>query len=98
MKIEPTTIAQDLQATREKVAENLAAAAGDAARYVKDLSARSLHDASEVFSDARVAVSDGGEEVAGMARAFVRDHPIKALSVAVATGLLIGLLATRRSP
>jgi ElaB/YqjD/DUF883 family membrane-anchored ribosome-binding protein len=98
MKTEPTNAAQDLQATREKIADNLAAATEGATKFVKDLGARSLHDAREALSDARVAVSDGGEEVAGMARAFVRDHPIKALSIAVAAGLLAGVLLTRRSP
>jgi ElaB/YqjD/DUF883 family membrane-anchored ribosome-binding protein len=98
MKSEITTTAQDLQSTREKMAENLSAAAGGAARFVKDLSARSLHDAGEMLSDARSATAAGTEEVAGMASAFVRAHPMKALGIAAAIGLLLGVFASRRSP
>jgi ElaB/YqjD/DUF883 family membrane-anchored ribosome-binding protein len=36
--------------------------------------------------------------VAGMASAFVRAHPMKALGIAAAVGLLLGVLASRRSP
>jgi ElaB/YqjD/DUF883 family membrane-anchored ribosome-binding protein len=33
-----------------------------------------------------------------MASAFVRAHPMKALGIAAAVGLLLGVLASRRSP
>jgi ElaB/YqjD/DUF883 family membrane-anchored ribosome-binding protein len=98
MKSDITTAVQDLQSTREKVTDNLSAAAGGAARFVKDLSARSLHDAGEMLSDARTATAAGTEEVAGMASAFVRAHPVKALGIAAAVGLLLGVYASRRSP
>jgi ElaB/YqjD/DUF883 family membrane-anchored ribosome-binding protein len=98
MKSEITSAAQDLQSTREKMTDDLSAAAGGAARFVKDLGARSLHDAGEMLSDARAATAAGTEEVAGMASAFVRAHPMKALAVAAAAGLLIGVLASRRAP
>jgi ElaB/YqjD/DUF883 family membrane-anchored ribosome-binding protein len=85
-----------LQASRDKLAQDIAAVAAEAADLLKDATGRGLGRAQDALDEARTALRDGGSEVAGAARAYAQAHPLKTLGVAAAAGLVLGLLLARR--
>ena len=86
----------DLQASRDKLAQDIAAVAAEAAELLRGASQRGLGRAQDALEQARNALADGGEELVGATRASVQAHPLKALGIAAVAGLVIGLLLSRR--
>jgi ElaB/YqjD/DUF883 family membrane-anchored ribosome-binding protein len=86
----------DLQASRDKLAQDIAAVASEAADLLKDLSSRGLGRAQAALDEAREAMRSGSSDVAGVTRAYVQANPLQTLGLAAAAGLVLGLLFTRR--
>jgi ElaB/YqjD/DUF883 family membrane-anchored ribosome-binding protein len=55
-----------------------------------------LTEARSRLDDARIAVTDNARSVANSTHEYVEDNPWKVAGVALAVGLLIGVLASRR--
>jgi ElaB/YqjD/DUF883 family membrane-anchored ribosome-binding protein len=85
-----------LQASRDKLAQDIAAVAAEAAELLKDASERGLGRAQEALDEARSALRDGGSEIAGATRAYVQAHPLQTVGIAAVAGLVLGLLLARR--
>ncbi len=85
-----------LQASREKLVQDIAAVAAEVADLVTGASERSLERAQDALDEARSALRDGGREVAGATRAYVQANPLQTLGFAAAAGLVVGLLLARR--
>jgi ElaB/YqjD/DUF883 family membrane-anchored ribosome-binding protein len=96
MKQSHTGDTPSLQASRDKLAQDIAAVAAEAADLLKDATGRGLGRAQDALDEARAVLRDGGSEAAGAARAYVRAHPLKTLGIAAAAGLALGLLLARR--
>jgi ElaB/YqjD/DUF883 family membrane-anchored ribosome-binding protein len=86
----------DLQASRDKLARDITAMAGDAADLLKDLGGRNLQRAQDALSQAQAAIRDGGSELADTGADYVKAHPLTALGAALAAGVLLGVLLARR--
>ena len=80
----------------EKIAADLAAVAAEAGDLVRNVSARNLRRAQVALADARAALRDGGNELAGGAGDYVRAHPLQALGAAAVAGMVLGALIARR--
>ena len=85
-----------LQATRDKLSQDIAAVAAEAADLLTGASERGLGRAQVALGEARSALRDGGTEVARATRAHVQAHPLQTLGIAAAAGLVVGLLLARR--
>ena len=95
MKPTSTGDTPNLQASRDKLAQDIAAVA-EAADLLKDAGGRGFGRVQEALDDARAALRDGGGEMAGATRAYVQARPLQTLGIAAATGLVLGLLLARR--
>jgi ElaB/YqjD/DUF883 family membrane-anchored ribosome-binding protein len=96
MKPTPTSDAPSLQASRDKLVQDIAAVATEAADLFKDAGGQGLGRAQDALDEARAALREGGSELAGATRAYVQAHPLQTLGVAAAAGLVLGLLLARR--
>ena len=96
MKPTSTGDTPNLQASRDKLAHDIAAVAAEAADLFKDAGGRGFGRVQEALDEARSALRDGGGEMAGATRAYVQAHPLQTLGVAAAAGLVLGLLLARR--
>ncbi len=92
MENQMNTAADTLQANKEKMA-GMVNQASDA---IKDYGNRTLTTARDTFSQAQSVVSDTAKQYADITDEYVRANPWKALGVAAAAGVLVGLLLTRR--
>ena len=81
-------------------AENLlreaAGTTGDKAAELRDRAMVSLKRTREALYDAQDAVLERGRRAARATDDYVHDNPWQAISIAGVTGLLIGLLISRR--
>ena len=85
-----------LQASRDKLAQDIAAVAAEAADMLKEARELGVGRAQDALDEARAALRDGGSQLAGTTRAYVQAHPLQALTAAAVTGLVVGLLLARR--
>ncbi|MFL6694655.1 MAG: glycine zipper domain-containing protein [Ramlibacter sp.] len=92
----PTGDTPNLQASRDKLAHDIAAVAAEAADLLEDAGGRGFGRVLEALDEARSALRDGGGEMAGATRAYVQAHPLQTLGIAAAAGLVLGLLLARR--
>ena len=81
-------------------AENLlreaAGTTGDKAAELRDRAMVSLKRTREALYDAQDAVLERGRRAARATDDYVHDNPWQAISIAGVTGLLVGLLISRR--
>lgn len=92
MENQMNTGTETLQANKEKIS-GMVNQASDA---IKDYSNRTLATARDTFSQAQGVVSDTAKQYADITDEYVRANPWKALGVAAAAGVLVGILLTRR--
>jgi ElaB/YqjD/DUF883 family membrane-anchored ribosome-binding protein len=92
----PTGDTPNLQASRDKLAHDIAAVAAEAADLLQDAGGRGFGRVQQALDEARSALRDGGGVMAGATRAYVQAHPLQALGAAAAAGLVLGLLLARR--
>jgi len=81
-------------------AENLlreaATSSGDKATELRDRAMASLKRTREALYDAQDAVLERGRKAARATDDYVHDNPWQAIGIAGVTGLLLGLLISRR--
>jgi ElaB/YqjD/DUF883 family membrane-anchored ribosome-binding protein len=102
MKMENTSMqgsTQGAATTAEKLAEQASAKLG----RLSETAHQTLGRVSEVASQAASRLSAKGHELLELrgeavdtARSYVREHPIAAIGIAIAIGLLISRLTSRR--
>lgn len=85
-----------LDASRARLAQDIAAIAAEAAELLKDTSGHNLRRAQEALARARAAIRSGASEAAQTTGEVVQSHPLQALGIAAAVGLLAGVLLARR--
>ena len=90
------TGAEALQAGKEKITRDMSGMVNQASDAIKDYSNRTLSTARETFNQAQGVVSDTAKQYADITDEYVRANPWKALGVAAAAGVLVGILLTRR--
>jgi ElaB/YqjD/DUF883 family membrane-anchored ribosome-binding protein len=90
---------QGAAGTAEKLAEQASAGLG----RLSDTAQQTMGRVSEVASQAASRLSERGRELYDMrgeyvdtARTYVREHPVAAIGIAIAIGLLISRLTSRR--
>lgn len=89
----------DLKAVVADADDILRATAGAAGEKVGELRQKieaKLRDAKERLADAEAVVVDKAKQAATATDDFVHEHPWKAVGVAAAVGLAIGVLIGRR--
>lgn len=69
---------------------------GEEAAHIRDRVKDRLHRATQELQDLKEAAIESTQEAAQATETFVQDHPWKALGIAAAAGLVIGLLISRR--
>lgn len=86
----------DLDASREKIAADLAAAAAEAADPLRNVSARNLRRVQVALADARTALRESSNDAVSGAGDYVRAHPLQAIGAAVVAGMVLGVVIARR--
>ena len=80
----------------EEILRATAGAAGDKVSEMRQKIELRLRDAKERLADAEVAITDKAKAAAAATDDFVHEQPWKAVGVAAALGLAIGVLIGRR--
>ena len=91
----------DIQGSTRTAANNLSQHAGDAAGHLSEKAHDAYNRVSDAASQAVTRVTERGRELldsptAQNARVYIREHPLAAIGIAVAVGLLISRLTSRR--
>ena len=80
----------------EELLREAASSTGDKAVELRDSALSSLKRARETLMDVQDTVVERGRKVARATDDYVHDNPWRSLGVAVAAGIVIGLLINRR--
>ena len=83
-------------ADAEEILRATAGAAGEKVAEMRGKIETRLRDAKERLADAEAAIRDKAKAAASATDDFVHDHPWKAVGVAAAVGLALGVLIGRR--
>ena len=82
--------------TRDKLAADIAAAAGDARELLKEFSDGKLRRARRALLDAQSAITGRAGDIGTVAGGYAHAHPWRTVGLAGAAGLLLGVLLARR--
>ncbi len=85
-----------MESNKERLSRDIGGMVSEASEAVKDYSNRKLATARETLSQAQNVVSDTARQYADVTDEYVRANPWKALGVAAAAGVLVGILLGRR--
>ncbi len=88
--------ADSLRASKDRISGEIGGMVTEATDLVKNISAQKLDNARTSISHAQAVVTDSAKQYASATDQYVRANPWKALGVAAAGGLLVGLLLARR--
>lgn len=80
----------------EDLLREAAASSGDKASELRDRAMASLKRTREALYDAQDAILERGRKAARATDDYVHDNPWQAIGIAGVTGLLLGLLISRR--
>lgn len=80
----------------EKLLREAAEATGEKASELRERAIKSLRRTREALYDAQDALLDKGRRAARVTDDYVHDNPWQAIGVAGLTGLLLGMLISRR--
>lgn len=83
-------------AGQRQLATEIAALASEAGELLNEFSAQKLQRARQVLAQAESAVGGRAKQVGATAGDYVHAHPWRALGVAAAAGVLLGVLLARR--
>lgn len=92
-------VMQDIELTIEDAQALLRMTAHEVGEEAAQIRARvqeRLHRATQELQNLKEAAIENTKEAAQATEAFVQEHPWKALGIAAAAGLVIGLLISRR--
>ncbi len=68
----------------------------EASEVLKDYGSRKLEGAKQTWSQAQTAMTDGYHQARDVTDQYVHTNPWKAIGIAAAAGMLLGLLLGRR--
>lgn len=88
LKVVITDAEELLRATASQAGEKVAAA--------RDKVQDSVHQARAKLAEVEDVIIDNGKRAARVADEYVQDHPWRAVGIAAAVGLVIGMLISRR--
>jgi ElaB/YqjD/DUF883 family membrane-anchored ribosome-binding protein len=77
-------------------ADRLAEDTGEAIRQIGSKVESKLQDAAATMARAQEAITDQAQTAAGAADEYVHENPWRAIGIAAAAGLLVGILLSRR--
>lgn len=80
----------------EELFKAAAASSGERAAELREKAMIHLKRAKESMSDAQVRVIETSKQAARATDDFVHDHPWRAVGIAAAVGVVLGLLLNRR--
>jgi ElaB/YqjD/DUF883 family membrane-anchored ribosome-binding protein len=83
-------------ASRDKLAADIAAIAGEAGELLKEFSGDKVQRARQALTQAESAVRNRASGVGSVAGDYVHAHPWRAIGIASAAALVVGLLVARR--
>jgi ElaB/YqjD/DUF883 family membrane-anchored ribosome-binding protein len=95
MKTDLNTQSQAV-ASRDKLAADIAAIAGEAGELLKEFSGDQVQRARRALAEAESAVRGRAGEFGSVAGDYVHAHPWRAIGIASAAGLVLGWLVARR--
>jgi ElaB/YqjD/DUF883 family membrane-anchored ribosome-binding protein len=96
MKHQITTDLANLDASRARLAQDIATIAGEAADLLKNASGHNLRRAQEALTRAHAAIRSGSSDAAEATGDYVDAHPWQAIGLAAFVGVLAGVLFARR--
>jgi ElaB/YqjD/DUF883 family membrane-anchored ribosome-binding protein len=68
----------------------------EASEVLKDYGSRKLEDAKQTWSHAQTAMTDGYHQAMDVTDQYVHANPWRAIGIAAAAGMLLGLMLARR--
>jgi ElaB/YqjD/DUF883 family membrane-anchored ribosome-binding protein len=86
------TSSEGLHAKADRLAEDT----GEAIRQIGGKVESKLQDAATALAKAQEAITEQAQTAAGAADDYVHDNPWKAIGIAAAAGLLVGILLSGR--
>jgi ElaB/YqjD/DUF883 family membrane-anchored ribosome-binding protein len=84
------------QSDKEKLSKDVGSMVNEASSFLKSFGGEKLETAKASLSQASTMVSDNARQYADVTDEYVRANPWKALGVAAAAGVLVGILLSRR--
>ena len=96
MENEMNAAADTFQSNKEKITRDIGGMVTEAGDLLKTYGGKHLETAKASLNQAQTVVSDAARQYADVTDEYVRSNPWKALGVAAATGVLVGILLARR--
>jgi ElaB/YqjD/DUF883 family membrane-anchored ribosome-binding protein len=84
------------QGEKDRLAKDVGGMVNEAGDFLKSFGTQKLQSAKQTLSQAGTMVGDNAKQYADITDEFVRANPWKALGVAAAAGVLVGILLARR--
>jgi ElaB/YqjD/DUF883 family membrane-anchored ribosome-binding protein len=85
-----------MQGRHERLGRDISGVVNEAGEVLKDYGARKLEGARASLTQAQTVMSDGYRQAMDVTDEYVHTNPWKAVGIAAAAGMLIGLLVARR--
>lgn len=96
MENELNAAADTFNDRKERVSKDIGGMVSDAGELLKNYGGKHLETAKASINQAQTVVSDAARQYADVTDEYVRANPWKALGIAAATGMLVGILLARR--
>jgi ElaB/YqjD/DUF883 family membrane-anchored ribosome-binding protein len=96
MENEINAAADTFQSHKERMGRDIGGMVNDAKDLLKNYGGKHIDAAREGFTQAQTVMTDAAKQYADVTDEYVRANPWKALGIAAATGVLVGILLARR--
>jgi len=96
MENELNAAADTFQNNKERMGRDIGGMVNDAKELLRNYGGKHIDTARESLTQAQGVVSDAAKQYADVTDEYVRGNPWKALGIAAATGVLVGILLSRR--
>ena len=89
------TTADAMHGKADKIARDVTGMVTEASEVLKDYGSKQYETAKQTLSQAQTYVTDGYHQAADVTDQYVHENPWRAVGIAAAAGVLIGLLIRR---
>jgi len=96
MENEINAAADTFQNNKERMGRDIGGMVNEAKDLLKNYGGKHYEAARDTFTQAQGVVSDAAKQYADVTDEYVRGNPWKALGIAAATGVLVGILLALR--
>jgi ElaB/YqjD/DUF883 family membrane-anchored ribosome-binding protein len=96
MENQMNTTADTFQGGKERITKDIGGMVNEASDLLKNYGGKKLETAKASLNQAQTVVTDAAKQYADVTDEYVRSNPWKALGIAAATGVLVGILLARR--